>query len=69
MVTAWASRRSLTTTSDQAIRMFYEDDSVYPRHVEAISSDGVHFTYAGHANHQRAGSDGLTWGDMAYDPG
>ena len=30
-----------------AIRMFYEDDSVYPRHVEAISSDGVHFVTLG----------------------
>lgn len=53
-----------------AIRMFYEDDTPTTHHVEAVSSDGVHFTVQGTLT-----SDGLDpddpqplWGDMAYDP-
>jgi hypothetical protein len=53
-----------------AIQMFYEDYSVTCHHVEAISSDGVHFTTVGTLT-----SNGLdpknpapNWGDMAFDP-
>jgi hypothetical protein len=51
-----------------AITMFYEDDDSGIHHVEATSTDGIHFTTQGPLS-----SSGLdprcpgTWGDMAYD--
>jgi hypothetical protein len=51
-----------------AIRIFYEDDSVSSRHIEAISSDGVHFVTLGTLTTNGLNANGLTWGDMAYDP-
>lgn len=53
-----------------AIRMFYEDSNPVTHHVEALSSDGVHFTVVGTLTTQ--GTDPAdphaSWGDMAYDP-
>ncbi len=53
-----------------AIRMFYEDSNPVMHHIEATSSDGVHFAALGTLT-----SNGLdpnnpqpSWGDMAYDP-
>jgi len=53
-----------------AIQMFYEDNDGPAHHIEAISSDGVHFTSVGTLT-----SNGLdpsnpqpSWGDMAFDP-
>jgi hypothetical protein len=52
-----------------AIRIFYEDSSKYVHHVEAISSDGVHFTTLGTLTTNGLDPNSPTWGDMAYDPG
>ena len=52
-----------------AIRIFYEDNSNYLHHVEAISSDGVHFTTLGTLTTNGLDPNCPTWGDMAYDPG
>jgi hypothetical protein len=54
------------TDQHQAIRMFYEDD--YIHHIEAISSDGVHFTVVGELT--KNGLDPATqiWGDMSWNP-
>ena len=38
------------------------------RHIEAISSDGVHFVTLGTLTTNGLDPNGLTWGDMAYDP-
>jgi hypothetical protein len=56
--------------SDQhaAIRMFYEDNSFGLHHVEALSTDGVHFTVSGTLTTNGLQADSQTWGDMAYDP-
>jgi hypothetical protein len=56
--------------SDQhaAIRMFYEDNSFGLHHVEALSTDGVHFTVSGTLTTNGLEADSQTWGDMAYDP-
>ena len=50
------------------IRMFYEDNSYNLHHVEAISSDGVHFDKLGTLTANGLDPNSLTWGDMAYDP-
>jgi hypothetical protein len=56
--------------SDQhaAVRMFYEDNSFGLHHVEAVSTDGVHFTVSGTLTTNGLQADSQTWGDMAYDP-
>jgi hypothetical protein len=58
------------TDHNAAIRMFYEAYNSYCHHVEAISSDGVHFTTVGTLT--TAGIDPNnpqpSWGDMAFDP-
>ena len=51
------------------IRMFYEDDSFFLHHVEAISTDGVHFVKLGILTTNGLDPNWPTWGDMAYDPG
>jgi hypothetical protein len=51
-----------------AIRMFYEDDSFGEHHVEAISSDGVHFSIVGTLTADGLPPNFQTWGDMAYEP-
>ena len=48
-----------------AIRMFYEDN--YARHVQTVSSDGVHFVDVGALTTNGLDPDVQTWGDMAYD--
>ena len=52
-----------------AILLFYEDDSLYPRHVEAKSSDGVHFVTVGTLTTNGLDASNQTWGDIAYDAG
>jgi hypothetical protein len=56
--------------SDQhaAIRMFYEDNSFGLHHVEAVSTDGLHFTVSGTLTTNGLQADSQTWGDMAFDP-
>jgi hypothetical protein len=63
------------TNSDRksGIRIFYEDNcdsSDAIKHVEATSTDGVHFQVAGTltTNGLNPRSLNPTWGDMAYDP-
>jgi hypothetical protein len=56
------------TDQHGAIRLFYEDWSPYVHHVEAISSDGVHFTAVGILSMNGLDPNSPTWGDMAYDP-
>jgi hypothetical protein len=56
------------TDQHSAIRLFYEDWSFYIHHVEAISSDGVHFTALGTLSMNGLDPNSPTWGDMAYDP-
>jgi hypothetical protein len=51
-----------------AIRIFYEDYSYYIHHVEAISSDGVHFVTSGILTSKGVDPNSPTWGDMAYNP-
>jgi hypothetical protein len=50
------------------IRIFYEDYCNYLHHVEAISSDGVHFVTLGTLTTNGLDPNSLSWGDMAYDP-
>jgi hypothetical protein len=57
------------TDQHQSIRIFYENCCTYVSHVEAVSSDGVHFTTLGTLTTKGMEADDLTWGDMAYDPG
>ncbi len=52
-----------------AIRIFYEDNSNYLHHVEALSSDGVHFVTLGTLTTNGLDPNCPTWGDMAFDPG
>jgi hypothetical protein len=54
---------------NQEILMFYEDWTGYVHHVEAISSDGVHFHSLGilTANGMDPTNPQPDWGDMAYD--
>jgi hypothetical protein len=52
----------------QLIRMFYEDSSFYVQHVEAISTDGVHFVTLGTLTTNGLDPNCPSWGDMAYDP-
>jgi hypothetical protein len=56
--------------SDQhaAIQMFYEDNCCGLHHVEAVSTDGVHFTVTGTLTANGLQADSQSWGDMAYDP-
>jgi hypothetical protein len=56
------------TDQHAAIMLFYEDWSPYIHHVEAISSDGVHFTAQGTLSTNGLDPSSPTWGDMAYDP-
>jgi len=53
-----------------ALRMFYEVSYPVSHHIEATSTDGVHFTDVGTLT--TAGLDPAnpnpSWGDMAYDP-
>jgi hypothetical protein len=56
------------TDQHGAIRMFYEDYSFYLHHVEAISSDGVHFVELGTLTTNGLEPSDASWGDMAYDP-
>jgi hypothetical protein len=58
----------LNTDQHSAIRMFYEDTSYSLSHVEAISTDGVHFVTQGTLTTNGLNLPNLTWGDMAYDP-
>lgn len=52
-----------------AITMFYEDSNPL-QHVEAVSTDGVHFTVQGAltTNGLDADDPNAIWGDMSYDP-
>ena len=50
------------------VRLFYEDDSYYRRHVEALSADGVHFVTLGTLTTNGLWWSSATWGDMAFDP-
>jgi hypothetical protein len=58
------------TDHKAGIRMFYEDFSSPIHHVEAISSDGVHFTSMGTLTTKGIDPNNPqpTWGDMAFDP-
>jgi hypothetical protein len=58
------------TDHNAAIRMFYEDYNSSCHHVEAISSDGVHFTTVGTltTNGLDPNNPQPSWGDMAFDP-
>jgi hypothetical protein len=53
-----------------AITLFYEDYSTATRHVEAVSSDGVHFTPVGVLTTKGIDPNNAdpSWGDMAFDP-
>jgi hypothetical protein len=51
-----------------AIRIFYEDYSFYIHHVEASSTDGVHFVTLGTLTTNGLDPNYPSWGDMAYDP-
>ena len=55
------------TDHQGAIRMFYEDNSYDLHHVEAMSSDGVHFTRLGTLTANGLDPNSLAWGDMAYN--
>jgi hypothetical protein len=52
-----------------AIRMFYEDSNPVTHHIEATSSDGVHFVPLGTLTTQGLdpANPYASWGDMAYD--
>ena len=52
------------------IRMFYESYDYYIHHVEAVSTDGVHFTDVGTltTNGLDPKNANPNWGDMAFDP-
>ena len=56
------------TDQHGAIRLFYEDWSFYVHHVDAISTDGVHFTPVGVLNTNGLDRKNPDWGDIAYDP-
>ena len=60
---------ALYNNQQGTIRMFYEDNSFGLHHVEAISSDGVHFEKLGTLTANGLDPNSLAWGDMAYDPG
>jgi len=51
----------------EAIRIFYEDNSFYVHHVEAISKDGVHFVTLGTLTTNGLDPNSPSWGDMAYN--
>ena len=51
----------------EAIRIFYEDNSFFVHHVEAISKDGVHFVTLGTLTTNGLDPNSPSWGDMAYD--
>lgn len=57
------------TDHNAAIRMFYEDSGVFTSHIEAISTDGVHFTALGTLTTSGLDPNNpqASWGDMAYD--
>ena len=61
--------RAYNNNHQGAIQLFYEDDSNYPRHVEAKSSDGVHFVTVGTLTTNGLDASNPTWGDIAYDAG
>jgi hypothetical protein len=56
------------TDQHAAIRLFYEDWSYYVHHVDAISTDGVHFTTVGVLSTNGLDRNNPDWGDMAYEP-
>lgn len=57
------------TNHKSAITLFYEDSNrPEPQHVEAASSDGIHFTTIGTLTTRGLITPGASWGDMAYDP-
>ena len=56
------------TDQHAAIRLFYEDWSLYVHHVDTISTDGVHFTPVGIITTNGLDRTNPDWGDMAYDP-
>ncbi|WP_446745239.1 hypothetical protein [Silvibacterium acidisoli] len=52
------------------IILFYEDDTPIGHHVEATSTDGIHFTVLGTLteNGLDPSTPNPSWGDIAYDP-
>jgi hypothetical protein len=58
------------TDHKAGIQMFYEDYSSSVHHVEAISSDGLHFTTVGTLTTKGFDPNNAqpSWGDMAFDP-
>jgi hypothetical protein len=52
-----------------AITMFYEDTDQGEHHVEAVSTDGIHFTVQGTLTTNGLDPDDplATWGDVSYD--
>ena len=50
--------------------MFYEDNTGGVRHIQATSSDGIHFTVQGVLTTNGLSTDGSSpaWGDMGFDP-
>jgi hypothetical protein len=58
---------ALYNNQQGTIRMFYEDNSYGLHHVEAISSDGIHFNKLGTLTADGLDPNSLAWGDMAYD--
>jgi hypothetical protein len=57
------------TDHKAAITVFYEDSNPYLRHVEATSTDGLHFTVQGALTENGLDLDDpdAIWGDMSYD--
>jgi hypothetical protein len=58
------------SNQNAAIRMFYEDYDGGIHHVEATSTDGLHFTTVGTLTTQGLDPNDTqaSWGDMAFDP-
>ena len=52
------------------IRLFYEDDDrpSGSQHIEADSTDGIHFVRVGTLTTNGMNLPGASWGDIAYDP-
>ena len=58
------------TDGKSAITLFYEDSTPTIHHIEATSTDGIHFTVQGTitTNGLDANNPDPTWADMGYDP-
>jgi hypothetical protein len=58
------------TDGNSAIRLFYEDFTPIVHHVEATSTDGIHFTVQGTltTNGLDPTNPNPLWADMGYDP-